>query len=670
MIKQTVRLALVTILLVMGFTQISAQDDMMMGDFTLFATLNPGELENDAIISLSPDLMNMNEAFADFADPVTSVQSIDFTSDGVAYVTFDAADGAGGVTALSGLTGMDDMMMVDMMAPILGESTTIASPKGIEIIESLGVVLVANFGANNIVAFPWDASGDVAPATTFDLGDVEGSVWDVLYVEETDTLYAAGTAGDLLAYDNFSEEMGSMGPSRVIAPSNADLEKVTINLHSVVYVAESDTIIVTDVGAADDNTDGHIYAIPDASTADGNTTVSLHILGPESMLGNPVDTVWDGSGLYVAEKANDAILYFGNLLDMGGMMDTTPTVVLEATKPESLALYHSDMMMDDEAMGDDMGDDMMMDSQFFATLNPADLENDAIINFSGDLMDMSPVFADFADPVSSVQSIDFASDGTAYVSFDTADGAGGITTLSGLTDMEGMMSMGTTIIGGNPGLVAPKGIEVIESLNLVLVANFGANNIKGFALDADGDVLPTLLIDDLGGTTGSVWDILYVEETDTLWAAGTAGDLIAYDNFSEDMGATADRVIAPSNADLEKVTINLHSVVYVADSDTVIVTDVGAADDNTDGHIYAVSDASTADGNTTVSLHILGPESMLGNPVDAVWDGSGLYVAEKANDAILYFGNLLDMGGMMDTTPTSVIETSKPESLAIYVPGM
>ncbi|MEO1646876.1 MAG: hypothetical protein AAFR67_16935, partial [Chloroflexota bacterium] len=227
--------------------------------------------------------------------------------------------------------------------PIIGESTTLMSPKGIEIIESLGVVLVANFGAGNIVAFPMDASGDTAPATTFDLGDVEGSVWDVLYVEETDTLYAAGTAGDLLAYDNFSEEMGSMGPSRVIAPSNADLEKVTINLHAIVYDAPSDTVIVTDVGAADDATDGHLYGIPAVSEADGNTAVNLHILGPESMLGNPVDAVWDGSGLYVAEKANDAVLYFGNLLDMNGMMDMTPTIVLEVAKPESLAFFSGDM---------------------------------------------------------------------------------------------------------------------------------------------------------------------------------------------------------------------------------------------------------------------------------------------------------------------------------------
>ena len=340
------RLTIISILIVASFAQVVAQDDdMMMMDVNLFASLNPADLENDAIINLSADLMAMNPVFAEFADPVSSVQSIDFTSEGTAYVTFDAADGAGGVTALSGLTGMmdDDMMMVDMMESIMGPNTGLTSPKGIEIIESLGLILVANFGEGNIKAFSMDDSGDVLPAQVIGLGDVEGSVWDILYVAETDTLYAAGTAGDILAYDDFSNAMGDMGPSRVIAPSNGDLEKVTINLHALVYVADQDTLIVSDVGAADDATDGHLYAVPGISTADGNTTVSLHILGPDSMLGNPVDLVWDGSGLYVAEKANDAILYFANLLDMGGMMDTSPSNVIDVTKPESLAIYASDM---------------------------------------------------------------------------------------------------------------------------------------------------------------------------------------------------------------------------------------------------------------------------------------------------------------------------------------
>jgi len=329
------------------------QDDMgddmgemdMMGG-TLYATLNPAELENDAIITVPNDLASFDSALAGFTEPVSSIESIDFGTDGTAYLTVDQADGTGGVQVISGLTTDDDAILEGYIA---GASTTLSAPKGIEVIDSLGVIVVANFGANSIVAFPTDADGDVAPAMTIDSVG-EGSVWDVIYVEESDTLYAAGTAGDVLVYESFSSDMGQMGPARVIAPSNADGEKVTINLHALAYVAEQDTLIVTDVGAADNATDGHIYAIPEASTADGNVTVSLHILGPESLLGNPVDIVWDGSGVYIAEKANDAILYFGNLLDMSGMMDSTPTYVLEIGKPESVAWYGGMDMMDD--MGD------------------------------------------------------------------------------------------------------------------------------------------------------------------------------------------------------------------------------------------------------------------------------------------------------------------------------
>ncbi len=375
--RKTTITILTALALCLSVVGVFAQDDMDMDmmDVTLFATLNPADLENDAIITLTPDLSAMAPSFADFADPVTSVQSMDFTSDGVAYVTFDAADGAGGVTALSGLTDMmmmdddmamdddmmmsteeammdddmamdDDMMMVDMMAPIIGPNTGLMAPKGIKVIESLGIAVVANFGAGSIVAFPLDASGDVEPAMVIDnVG--EGSVWDVYYDESTDILFGAGTAGDVLVYESFSSDLGVSGPARVIAPSNADGEKVTINLHGIHYVEDLDTLIVTDVGAADDATDGHIYVVSSVSEANGNTPADIHILGPESMLGNPVDVAWDGSGLYVAEKANDAVLYFPNLLDNTGMFDSTPGAVLEASKPESLAILPS-MMMDDD----------------------------------------------------------------------------------------------------------------------------------------------------------------------------------------------------------------------------------------------------------------------------------------------------------------------------------
>ena len=59
------------------------------------------------------------------------------------------------------------------------------------------------------------------------------------------------------------------------------------------------------------------------------------------MLGNPVDVVYDSTHAYVAEKSNDAVLRFDNLLatDMMGMMgDSAPTLMIEVAKAESVAL--------------------------------------------------------------------------------------------------------------------------------------------------------------------------------------------------------------------------------------------------------------------------------------------------------------------------------------------
>jgi uncharacterized surface protein with fasciclin (FAS1) repeats len=364
---------------------------------------------------------------------------------------------------------------------------------------------------------------------------------------------------------------------------------------------------------------------------------------------------------------NDATVVTADIMASNGVIHVIDSVLVP---PEIAAMLEEDMMMDGEdTMDSDMMDEGMMDFTLYASLNPAELENDAIITLTNDLSETVDTFNGF-EGIASVESVKFTSDGVAYATVDVADTEGGILVVEGMGDAESMMvGMGTRMIGGteSAGLVSPKGIEIIEELDVVLVANFGATNIKGFSLSAEGDVAPTVFIDDLGGIEGSIWDVHYAEEIDTLFATGTAGALVVYGNFSEDMGASGPTaVIYPSNADGEAVTINLHGVDYDAASDTVIVTDVGSADDATDGHIYAVPGASMADGNVTVSLHILGPESMLGNPVDIVWDGTGLYVAEKSNDAVLYFDGLLDMTGMMDSTPTAMIEVTKPESVAAY----
>ncbi|MBK8022461.1 MAG: hypothetical protein IPK19_13800 [Chloroflexi bacterium] len=340
--------------------QEATEEPPMMNAPTLYVSLNPADLANDSIVAVRPDMMMSDEVgdmmsesmhmFGGF-DGITSVQSVDFTSEGTAYVTVDVAEGQGGILVVEDM-GMSESMSVGMGTRLItGTSQAgLVSPKGLDIIEALDLVLVANFGANNIKGFSLSADGDTTPTVFIDnFGGASGSIWDVHYDAETDMLFAAGTSGTLLVYGSFSADLGANGPTSLIVPSDADGNQISVNLHGVDYDAASDTVILTDVGSADDATDGQIFTIASVSMASGNTPVTTAISGAESMLGNPVDVVFDGTGAYVAEKSNDVILYYADILDWMGMMmgeDGAATGMIAITKPESVTLLGGDMMME------------------------------------------------------------------------------------------------------------------------------------------------------------------------------------------------------------------------------------------------------------------------------------------------------------------------------------
>lgn len=348
----TVLVALLAALL-LALNGLSAQDtdemdDMMMPPLNIMVSLNAAGIENDALVTLNADLSETLQSFAGFDEVITSVESVKVASNGDVYFTFDAADGVGGIAIVPGLLAAD-MMMNDMAmdgmdalrdaALIFGDNAGLRAPKGLEVLEDLGLILVSNFGAASIRGFALDARGDTLPEFVIDdLGGVTGSIWDTHYDSVTDTLFAAGTTGTVLVYANFSEDFGASGPARLIVPADADGEQISINLHGIHYDAELDVLLLTDVGSPEDATDGLIFVISGVSMAEGNTPVDLAIAGPESMLGNPVDLAWDGSGIYVAEKANDLLLYYADILDRMGMIDAVADIVLEITKPESVAL--------------------------------------------------------------------------------------------------------------------------------------------------------------------------------------------------------------------------------------------------------------------------------------------------------------------------------------------
>ncbi|MDX1993048.1 MAG: hypothetical protein SF029_11690 [bacterium] len=677
---------LVMAVLALGVAQ--AQEDAAP---TLYATLNPAELDNDALVLLESDFSGAASTFGGLTD-VVGIQSVWFDSAGTAYVTVDVTAEEGAIYVYEGLAGAEEMALPEPTRIISGGMTGLAAPKGLIVSESLGLIVVANNGGSNVLAFALDAEGDAEPTLTLTpAADFGGSVWDVAYDEATDALWVAGTTGAAFVYDGFSEAMGMEGPTRTIVPVGED-GQISINLHGIVYDGTSDTLLLSDVGAADSNSDGQLFAIADASSADGEVTPVVQIGGDESLLGNPVDIAYDGENLIVAEKANDAILIYEDFLSMEGMNNSAATTVLEITKPESLA-YAGGMMgmemgdMDDaeatpespeatEEGSANMDEDTMMAASMttfeslYATLNPAELANDAITALTTDMS--GAIFNGFTD-IANIQSVWFDSAGNAYVTVDMNADSGAVYVFDGLAGSEGMMGAAPMrMIGGqsNAGLVAPKGLIVIESLDLILVANNGPANVKGFSLMANGDVSPTVFLQPSVDFGGSVWDLYYAEDIDALFVAGTTGAVFVYDNFSANLGSGGvTRTIIPADSSGAQVSINLHGIVYDSQRDLLLLSDVGAADSNSDGQLFALPNASTADGSTRYIVRWAGDQTMLGNPVDIAFDGENLIVAEKANDAILVFENFAGRIGLRNAAANQVLSFTKPESIA-YASGM
>ena len=94
---------------------------------------------------------------------------------------------------------------------------------------------------------------------------------------------------------------------------------------------------MTDVGSAADATDGKIYVLNSAAMASGLTNIDIAISGPNSMLGNPVDIMFSGRDLYLAEKSNGLVMRWDNILNRASG-DVSADASYAFVAPESIAL--------------------------------------------------------------------------------------------------------------------------------------------------------------------------------------------------------------------------------------------------------------------------------------------------------------------------------------------
>lgn len=226
---------------------------------------------------------------------------------------------------------------------ITGPATRLIAPEGIAIAETAGYLFVADNGAvidsDNIIVFNTLNDGNVAPIATTKLAV---KPWDLAYDEAGDRLFVALTDGTVAVFDRYVQRgFGRNGPDTILTPTDRFGTQLSRNLHGVAYNANLDALVITDVGFKTTpdqpgfSADGVIYVLHNASDEDGNVIPGRIIEGSETLLGNPVDVILNGTEARVAEKANDKLLVFEDIF-FGLSGNVAPNASVDDSRPASL----------------------------------------------------------------------------------------------------------------------------------------------------------------------------------------------------------------------------------------------------------------------------------------------------------------------------------------------
>lgn len=570
-------------------------------------------------------------------------------------------------------------MTVDFTSPQIDRiiATGVGAPKGIEIAWEAGLIITAeNVDGDGIQVYSATAGPGADRLFSVNAATLGGNPWDVTYDADTDRLFAALTNGGIVFIDQFVALQGG-GTRNTFTPTTA---LAASNMHGIDYDGATDRLAVSDVAVPSGgafNTDGSLYSFMNASTLVGAVTPRRTIQGPlNTGLGNPVDLRLVGEDVVVAEKTNGGSLrVFRNVFDnsaMGVPEDVAPDRMIATaagSPPESIALR--DDTLGTTADFTDLNGETI--NFLFVASNPGTIDTDNVFRVDPGLITQQAMF-DATTAGQDVENVALDQNGDAVISFDVpASSTGGLSFINRLAlRMTGeaidLPDTDRQILGAATTLVAPKGVETVSDQGAVLVADLNAaapGAIKAFSLCASGNVAPVFTTTLPAGTRP--WDVDYDPDADRLFVAATNGTVLVYDGYFAGTPGTAtpDRIIDP--ADAFGGASNIHGIIHVAETDQLILSDVGAAGSSTDGRLYVLDNASTASGVTTLRLEIGGPATLLGNPVDIAFDGTNLYVAEKANGGgfVFRFDNILSLTGNLNIGADRSTVVVNPESVAL-----
>jgi hypothetical protein len=568
----------------------------------------------------------------------------------------------------------------------------IGFPAGFALVDARSLVIACDSNTMTVFGFGQKVrSGGTAAFVTNPLAATPN---DVAYDASNDRLYVALTNGTVVVFDTFlAGTPNNATPDVTITVTFGG--SASINITSLTLVG--DRLFLTDAGATSttDGAIGVINGVTAATATTGTVDTSAAIAGTNTGLVDPsslaiVTTPNDSSsGVFVADPGADRIYSFGSALNgFGG--NVNPTLSITSNNPRGLF----GRVGEAQPVVDANDNDTAASTFSLVITNNAGNVGNTLQILKSDLTIFGDTFTidgDLGGPPS-VENCVVDSQGNIFVTANdttTNAGDGGIYALSrpfGNTRLSvsgSRLTSGTdqdSVLTGNSNVPfrSPKGFDVCRDAGVIITVDndVAAPAIVVYGINASGDSSPVGSTLNLGSIGRRPWDCDYDQPNDRLFVACTDGTCIVYDNFlatkltaNGTNAPSPDRVITPSSG-LAAVSVNLHGVVYVPGSDQLVLSDVGAitsgAGAGDDGQIFVINNASSADGQSTVSAIIGGAATMLGNPVDIVNNGSTLFVAEKANGMILRFDNILNRGDNSgNVAPDAMIAASAPESVSI-----
>lgn len=528
--------------------------------------------------------------------------------------------------------------------------------KGSVLIADEGLLVVANFSGSGTPTPSLIVFG--TGGTTFtELTTGANRPWDAAYDDATDTLYVAFTNGTIGVYDDFAAEFvagtATGVADRTISPNGLD------NSHGIVITGN--TLIVSDVGPLTSNadagfdTDGEIYIIPNASTANGALDASVVISGSNTLLGNPVDIDLQNGDLRVAEKANGGgqILVFTSILTSPGG-NIAPTVAEAYAVPEALTSFPQQESTAGAASG------------LVVSSNPAA----AVPGNRLFLVDLGLTTATsgFVESTNMSESAVVDGQGDVFVSGDAAVGQFG---RAGTSVRNG--DVFDTVRDRNvaTGLTTLKGLDVWDDGGLLFIADNDDDEILILGKNGDGtDVTAPL------ATNDRPWDVFYDATGDDLYVANQDGTIEIWDGL-----VAGGFSVNPTRT----ITITgggggggLHGIVFDNANDRLFVSDVNTVGTD-DGVIFvitgvnAITDGTTLDPAVAANVTTIGvvagggANSELETPVDIAYDGTFLYVADKTAGLVRRYNvsGVLPSGDVADGGNVGV---AAAESVSVFRP--